>query len=245
MNKALFDEIKGNILASGIYNIPIESSNNILKFDNKIASYEKGMMFLIDCKNLIKPFLGRIFPVMTSNEQDGYIADDYKAFDNNASTYSTVQYSLGTGGKHVTNTLKFPKLIKPNKIYVDFRKTGTQNGGDFYVYGYVGETSEVIYHKWLAINTSSQETVEIETNSFFDKILIDSPKNANSGTFANVHEVSLEDGEYLDLNLNENIYININGLGAKLLNTESFDVNKKYILSFDGEVFNVVGTSEV
>ena len=252
-NKVLYDSIKsGNDLVQK-FNVPKVLMNdknyNYLELDNVITQYEKGMRVFVEIKNDLEKFEESILPTFEGvTTQNGFTlkyssetTEIQKAFDKNDSTSCVLANDLSTYA-----TIEFPSAIKIEKIKAVFERKKYTAGN------YSALTVATIKGKIKGdsgfTNIFNDENSEVG--------VIDIQPEFNSDVLYNALQITLQTGKggsytgkntlytfdllkgYIEkINFNLQTYININGLGNKLINGTLAE-NKKYILVYDGTVFN-------
>ena len=249
-NKVLYDSIKsGNDLVQK-YNLPIilknDNNYNYFELNNIITQYEIGMRVFIDFKNTyLNKFTESIIPVLTSastpvngiyytfQQQSTYAENIQNIYDKDDSTFGKM-YSGGT-------SLFFPCGIKNFKVKVKTPALGSMNtnltiklqGRPKGATGYASLGS-ITYTD----NVEMIRYFEINDNILYDSLKI-SMSNSGVGTQMTFQVYTFDVIEGYRENYNNTIptYLNINKLGNKLING-TLTENKKYLLVYDGTVFN-------
>lgn len=252
VNKALFDSIKsGNDLVQK-YNFPriLKNDNNYNYFelDNAITQYDIGMRVFIEFKNTyFNKFTESIIPVLTNastpvngfyytfQQQSTSAKDIQNIYDKDDSTFGKM-YKDGT-------SLFFPSGIKNFKVKVKTPEKGnTQTNCTIYLYGRQKGTTS--YNSLGSItytdNVAMIRYFEINDNVLYDSLKISMNSSGSGGITVNtfsVYTFDVIEGDIENYNSTLSTYLNINQLGNKLINGVLTE-NKKYLLVYDGTVFN-------
>lgn len=249
-NKVLYDSIKsGNDLVQK-YNSPkilkSDDNYNYFELDNIITQYDLGMRVFIDFKNTyLTKFTTSIIPLLTAEStpvkgfyytferQSDYAQDIQNIYDKNDSTYGKM-LNRGT-------TLFFPSGIKNFKVKVKTPALGSMNTSlTIRLHGRPKGTTS--YNALSSITyTDNVEMIryfEINDNNLYDSLKI-SMSNSGVGTQMTfqVYTFDVIEGYIENYNNTVPTYLNINKLGNKLING-TLTENKKYLLVYDGTVFN-------
>lgn len=237
LNKALFNEIRGNILSISQYNTPnpiITESMNVINLENTVVSYEKGMRFLVDFGELEEVFTSNIVPQMSSASVNGFSTNALNLFDQNSNTAWTNSWTSNTDDWAYLN---FPYYIKPSKIHINaYNEKSTT--GYITINGILADGSE---ETLLSItNIAEKQRIDanynITTNKFYVGIKVTATQSSSS-TSLDIFEIEITEGEYSKLNSNLTSYLNVNNLGNVLITGDAISVGNKHEFVYDGTNF--------
>ncbi len=245
-NKVLYDSIKsGNDLVQK-FNIPNALPNdgeyNYLELDNVITKYETGMRVFVEIKNGLESFNSSPIPEFNSESAiNGYsISGGWEAFDKDDSTGGTVSGQTGYG------TIIFPSAMKIKKIKAVFKRVALAIGGAYTTANIQARPKGSTSYTQLAYDANTEVgdislVIERDDETLYDSIRIGLKCSTSSGgsymTSHTLYTLDVLEGEKENFVNGNNTYININGLGNILING-SLEENKKYLLVYDGTVFN-------
>lgn len=256
INKELFDSIKsGNDLVQKFNTAEIEKmwdDYNHLKLDNSIAKYEKGMRVFIDIPIIYETIENDLIPTFTSNNDNingfkingaGSFTNAFYAFDNNQNTYAEKPSGINpvvTLSIISTNAEYFPlkakfKYLSP-WIGVNFGIGLYKNGwtSDYKTYTVDSGQNNVWFEKEFDL---SGNTPLNDSTSFSVTIIKQSVLSRDYEIVWRVNDMQITKYKVGRLNSYLYSYININGLGEKLIN-QKLEMGKKYELIYDGTTFN-------
>lgn len=198
---------------------------------------KNGLIINLDTtprENQISEFNSRIFPYFTTNGtvdgftiSGGWADSAWKSFDGDKST-------AGSAFSSRTLIMQCPIFINPKTIYI-YGKEDVSNDATMNIYGVKKDGIEILLYTTTWAGTFDQ-TITLDTDEYFCDFHFATSPNYSS-TSSDLMEISIESGYKSNLKTNITNYINVNGLGNKLI-VGTIDINKKYELVYDGTVFN-------
>lgn len=221
----------------GKYNVPtltkLWDNYNYLALDHKISQYEVGMRVLIELQHQYTNFTSSILPALTAASTDdeinavkGFYSEHYEAFDKSTSTYFKGYMPL--------TKIICPVPIKPTKI--TYRAGGGASGFD--IRGTentsLNNSSGTTLASGSLKSTVTTYTLNVTDSNYYTVFL---GYGTTTGVQISVYEMDITAGSVSMFNKALPSYININGLGNKLI-YGSMEAGNKYELVYNGTGFD-------
>lgn len=210
-----------------------EPMQGIITLDINSIDYRENQRVFIEIEIEKHSFSENIIPQFSSGVTtlNGWKTSYPNLFDRNDSTYQR----QGSNGGWLGITLPPKYAIKPSKLrikssidYGDQTGVLTENATTI-----TGETI-TLYKRNFSSDTEFDSVVSVTTDKY-----IKSLSQNYSLKYSSCEHYSLEivEGVYIEDTNNIPIYININGLGEKLITGDTLEDGKKYELIYDGTTF--------
>lgn len=253
LNELFFDKLQNNIESIkncvGVYNIPEilpYDSNNHLVLKNEIPEYFKGLRVFIDIPAEYEIIDGNMIPAFSSNSDDinglkvtysGAVTDAYKAYDGESETYAqkpSGSSTTNTGINLSSTNYKYYPLKGKIKFWSSYKNVGFNIG--LYNNGWTEKITK-------STGTSSYTWLEQEFELSGNTPICDGTNlmvvcSASSEAIEwRIAEIQITEYKVEKISSGVYSYININGLGEKLIN-QKIEMGKKYELVYDGTAFN-------
>lgn len=195
------------------------------------TSYDVNQRVLIDLVNEEHAFTENIIPKFSSGQTNinGWVVSHPEVFDRDDSTYAY------QGSNAKTISVKFPVAIKPSKMRINSHLVSISSVGRLTIVG-TSITSETVsyYNKSISDTGDYNYTVTSTDPNYVSELRI----NYDISHSSSYHRTfELLEGVYVVNTNTTQIYINIDGLGNKLITGDTLVNGKKYELIYDGTSF--------
>lgn len=255
-NKELFDSIKsGNDLVQKFNTVELSKTwddYNHLKLDNIITEYEKGMRVLIEIPTGYEIVDGNLIPTFSSNSDvinglkityNNTVNNAYHAYDGNSETYAqkpsgvathnTTLNIVSTISKYYPINLKIKYKVVGAGLYSDYNdmRLGIYKSG--WVKNFTCPVKAGESDKWIEKEFEMSGDIEMYDSASLTFLA----STSSTGIVWSIAEIQVTKYKVEKVNSGLYSYLNINGLGEKLIN-QKLEMGKKYELLYDGETFN-------
>lgn len=204
----------------------------VINLKTNAVNYELNQRVLLEIENEEHSFSENIIPQFSSGvtEIDGWKTSHYQLFDRDDTTY------IRQDSNNAQLSITFPNTIaiKPTKVRVKVSAGGDADG-DLLIQGttLLRETIRVLGKNFEG-TAEYDTTVSVSVDEY-----ITSLKQNYDINYSTTEHYTLEitEGVYIMNTANIPIYLNVNGLGEKLITGDVLENRKKYEVVYDGTTF--------